>query len=120
MSDLDIIQALQVIESRLDSRFDRIDDRFNRIDSKIDAVEQRLGTQAGILVGQNADLVHHIKRSDLLEQALASTDNRIGPIEKEAFVTKWAIRAIIISGVALAGGLKGLEYLKVIMALVGL
>jgi predicted nuclease with TOPRIM domain len=141
---LDIIQALQAIESRLDSRFDKIDEKFARIDEKFDRVERKFdqvdvrfgeletglagikaaqATQAGILVGQAASLVQHMHRTELLEGALAEVDDRITPLQKKVQVAAISVR--VAAGFAAVGsmlmaGPKALDYLKVLLTIVGL
>ena len=137
----DIILALQAIESRLDSRFDNIDkkfdsvyekiekaeDKFDRIDTRIDArldeITKAANVQSGVLVGQAASLVQHMHRTDLLERALAETDNRVTPLQKQVLVATITVRVAAAFGAisaAVLGGPKALEYLKVLISLLGL
>ena len=79
------------------------DKRFDRIEQKLDRVQDAISRIDVTLVKQHESLVHHIKRTELLEQELV-------PISKHVHTLNAGLKLIgmLSAGVALAVAIKSL------------
>lgn len=84
-----------------------VDDKLTRIENKIDKIHDRINAIDVTLAQQHESLVHHIKRTDLLE-------NKIAPIEKQLILWQGAgklVSWIAVIAAAIAGIAKILKFI---------
>lgn len=71
------------------------DDKLIRIENKIDRLDEKLGTVNVILASQHESLKDHIRRTEILEEAII-------PLKKHDHMRSGAIKSILFAASILA------------------
>ena len=75
---------------------------LEKFDNKIDKLDHRLDAVEKILVKQEANIEHHVKRTDVAEANLELLRQDVKPIQKHVNYMEGALKSLGVLGTAVA------------------
>mgnify|MGYP001605844197 CR=1 FL=1 len=87
----EILKAVAKLESRLEKMDDAIRDHTTIVDNRLDSIDL-------LMVKQGAILEHHIRRTELAEEAIQLTRAEFAPVSKHVQMMNGGAKAIAFTG----------------------
>ena len=84
------LETIEILNGKIDNLDVKLDQKLEKLDTYMHSIDKTL-------IKQNADLEHHIKRTNQLEDQFIKINNRLEPIEDHA--KKVSLIAKIVFGI---------------------